>query len=67
MWSLLPGFCMEPVDLNKVFRPLARILGTALKEKTELQPLVCQALRQLISRSAKHGIHSCAMAVWERL
>ena len=38
------------------FRPLARILGTALKEKAELVPFVCQALKQLISTSGKSGM-----------
>lgn len=56
MWSLLPSFCTDPVDISKAFRPLARILGTALKEKAELRPVVCQGLNQLISKSAKHGM-----------
>lgn len=51
IWSLLPGFCSAPVDMCQSFSGIARILGTALKEKAELRPIVCHALKHLIDSS----------------
>lgn len=48
IWSLLPGFCNAPTDLCKSFGGIARILGTALKEKPGLRSIVCHALKLLI-------------------
>ena len=55
VWSLLPGFCTEPIDLEQSFRPIARILGTALNERQDLRAIVCQALRLLIEGNKDNG------------
>ncbi len=55
IWCLLPGFCSGPVDLCQSFGGIARILGTALKEKAELRPIVCHALKLLIDCSKDSG------------
>nr|XP_032825258.1 RRP12-like protein [Petromyzon marinus] len=50
VWSLLPGFFTNPVDLVPAFRGVARVLGTALTERPDLRMLVCQALRTLVGK-----------------
>ena len=55
IWSLLPGFCTAPVDLLQSFRPLARLLGTALNERPDLRSIVCHALQLLIEGNRDNG------------
>ncbi|EDO48743.1 predicted protein [Nematostella vectensis] len=53
IWSLLPGFCTRPTDVVQSFKSVARILGVALTERSDLRLIVCQALRILVSKSEK--------------
>uniref|UniRef100_A0A3Q3K3T3 Uncharacterized protein n=1 Tax=Monopterus albus TaxID=43700 RepID=A0A3Q3K3T3_MONAL len=51
IWTMLPGFCMCPVDLLTSFKGIARSLGMAINERPDLRLTVCQALRTLINKS----------------
>lgn len=51
IWALLPGFCTRPTDLKESFKNIAKVLGTALMERTELRGKVLHALRTLITKS----------------
>merc|ERR1711962_126480 len=51
IWSLLPGFCSNPVDLVESFPKIAKILGTALRDTESLRQVVLLALRTLISKT----------------
>ncbi|XP_061545527.1 LOW QUALITY PROTEIN: RRP12-like protein [Phycodurus eques] len=51
IWTMLPGFCMCPVDLVTSFKGVARSLGTAINERPDLRLTVCQALRTIINKS----------------
>ena len=57
MWSLLPKFCVDPVDLCTALTPdFARVLGMTLKEAgIQFRKIVCQALKQLISSCRRQG------------
>ena len=59
VWSLLPRFCLDPVDLGTALTPnFARILGMTLKEAGfQFRKIICQALKQLISTSRGRGKH----------
>ncbi|XP_041645902.1 RRP12-like protein [Cheilinus undulatus] len=50
IWTMLPGFCMCPVDLLTSFKGIARVLGMAINERPDLKLTVCQALRTLINK-----------------
>ncbi|KAL0965921.1 hypothetical protein UPYG_G00287950 [Umbra pygmaea] len=51
IWSMLPGFCLDPLDLLVSFKGIARALGIAINERPELRMTVCQAIRTLITKS----------------
>ncbi|KAI3363169.1 hypothetical protein L3Q82_011818 [Scortum barcoo] len=51
IWTMLPGFCMYPVDLLTSFKGIARVLGMAINERPDLRLTVCQALRTIITKS----------------
>ncbi|XP_013887776.1 RRP12-like protein [Austrofundulus limnaeus] len=51
IWTMLPGFCTCPVDLMVSFKGVARTLGMAINERSDLRLTVCQALRTLINKS----------------
>ncbi|NWH70588.1 RRP12 protein, partial [Piaya cayana] len=53
VWTLLPGFCTHPTDVLGAFKGLARTLGTAISERPDLRPTVCQALRTLIHKGCQ--------------
>ncbi|XP_066549145.1 RRP12-like protein [Amia ocellicauda] len=53
IWSMLPGFCMQPTDLATSFKGIARALGMALTERPDLKLLICQALRTLVNKSCQ--------------
>ncbi|XP_064000645.1 RRP12-like protein [Pogoniulus pusillus] len=53
VWTLLPGFCIHPVDVLEAFKGLARTLGMAISERPDLRPTVCQALRTLIHKGCQ--------------
>ncbi|KFO11819.1 RRP12-like, partial [Balearica regulorum gibbericeps] len=53
VWTLLPGFCTRPTDVLGAFKGLARTLGTAISERPDLRPTVCQALRTLIHKGCE--------------
>ena len=55
VWSLLPAFCTDPTDLCQCFRSLAKTLGTALMERSDLRGVVCHALQLLIERNRHRG------------
>ncbi|KAM3606495.1 uncharacterized protein V6R79_017417 [Siganus canaliculatus] len=51
IWTMLPGFCTNPVDLVASFKGIARVLGMTINERPDLKLTVCQALRTLINKS----------------
>ncbi|XP_076021629.1 RRP12-like protein [Genypterus blacodes] len=51
IWTMLPGFCICPVDLMASFKGLARTLGMAINERPDLRLTICQALRTIICKS----------------
>ncbi|XP_054238177.1 RRP12-like protein isoform X2 [Indicator indicator] len=53
VWTLLPGFCIHPMDVLGAFKGLARTLGMAISERPDLRPTVCQALRTLIHKGCE--------------
>uniref|UniRef100_A0A803VGB7 Ribosomal RNA processing 12 homolog n=1 Tax=Ficedula albicollis TaxID=59894 RepID=A0A803VGB7_FICAL len=53
VWTLLPGFCTHPTDVQGAFKGLARTLGMAISERPDLRPTVCQALRTLIHKGCQ--------------
>ena len=55
IWSLLPGFCKDPVDVCPGFKGMARILGSALSDRPDLRHDVCLAIRHLITRNMDNG------------
>ncbi|XP_070609003.1 RRP12-like protein [Erythrolamprus reginae] len=50
IWTLLPSFCNHATDVVLSFKGLARTLGTAINDSSELRQIVCQALRKLINK-----------------
>ncbi|GFS59549.1 RRP12-like protein [Nephila pilipes] len=50
IWSLLPGFCLEPTDLLDCFKDYARTLGEVLKTDPSLRLTILSSLRRLITR-----------------
>lgn len=59
IWSLLPGFCTNPVDLKEAFPNIAKILGTAMNDRKDLRAFVLQALRTLISKTIDEDELKC--------
>lgn len=55
IWSLLPGFCTTPTDLKESFKGIAKILGSALSDRTDLKMDVLASLRKLIAHSLLNG------------
>ncbi|XP_053168440.1 RRP12-like protein isoform X3 [Hemicordylus capensis] len=53
IWTLLPGFCTHPTDIVASFKGLARTLGMAISDRTDLRLIVCQALRRLINKGCQ--------------
>ncbi|XP_061083822.1 RRP12-like protein [Conger conger] len=53
IWTMLPGFCLKPVDLCVAFKGIARALGSVVSERPDLRLTVCQALRTLITKSCE--------------
>uniref|UniRef100_A0A646QJB6 RRP12-like protein n=1 Tax=Hemiscolopendra marginata TaxID=943146 RepID=A0A646QJB6_9MYRI len=54
IWSLLPGFCTDPVDIVENFKNLAKILGDQLRQQNELRLEILSALRLLIKRNLEN-------------
>ncbi|XP_055503138.1 RRP12-like protein [Leucoraja erinacea] len=54
IWTTLPGFCTRPTDTVVAFKNIARTLGTAISDRPDLRPTVCQALRALISKGCEN-------------
>ncbi|KAJ8014068.1 hypothetical protein DPEC_G00036410 [Dallia pectoralis] len=50
IWTMLPGFCLGPLDLLVSFKGLARALGMAINERPDLRLTICQAIRTLITK-----------------
>ncbi|KAG1655520.1 RRP12-like protein [Nymphon striatum] len=48
IWSLLPGFCNKPTDLQTNFKGLARLLGDLLKERPDLRIIILTSIRGII-------------------
>uniref|UniRef100_A0AAR2M3Y1 Ribosomal RNA-processing protein 12-like conserved domain-containing protein n=1 Tax=Pygocentrus nattereri TaxID=42514 RepID=A0AAR2M3Y1_PYGNA len=53
IWTMLPGFCMKPIDLVSSFKGIARSLGMAITEHPDLRMCIYQALRTLIYKSCE--------------
>ncbi|XP_062988583.1 RRP12-like protein [Elgaria multicarinata webbii] len=53
IWTLLPGFCSRPIDVVLSFKGLARTLGMAISDRSDLRLIVCQALRKLINKGCQ--------------
>ncbi|XP_071010310.1 RRP12-like protein [Oncorhynchus clarkii lewisi] len=51
IWTMLPGFCVGPLDLLVSFKGVARALGMAINERPDLRLTICQAIRTLITKS----------------
>ncbi|KAK3094601.1 hypothetical protein FSP39_003915 [Pinctada imbricata] len=51
VWSFLPGFCTNPVDLKQSFKSIAKVLGTAISDRPDLRMEVMSSLRKLITKS----------------
>ncbi|CAC5426030.1 RRP12 [Mytilus coruscus] len=51
MWTLLPGFCNKPTDLVQSFKGIAKILGTAINDHSNLRMEVMSSLRKIINHS----------------
>lgn len=51
VWSMLKGFCTRPTDIAQSFKGIAKVLGTALNERNDLQMDVLAALRTVITHS----------------
>ncbi|XP_062319179.1 RRP12-like protein [Osmerus eperlanus] len=51
IWTMLPGFCVGPLDLVASFKGIARALGNAINERPDLRLTICQALRTIITKS----------------
>lgn len=50
IWSLLPYFCTLPTDLQKSFTDeFAAKLSTLLYEEVQLRPILCHALKNLVT------------------
>jgi ribosomal RNA-processing protein 12 len=48
VWSLLPAFCIHPLDLHSCFSNVGPVMANALKDEEELRPIICAALHNLI-------------------
>uniref|UniRef100_A0A6J0V438 RRP12-like protein n=1 Tax=Pogona vitticeps TaxID=103695 RepID=A0A6J0V438_9SAUR len=53
IWTLLPAFCSHPTDVVTSFKGLARTLGTAISDHSDLRLIVCQAVRRLINKGCQ--------------
>ncbi|XP_060097818.1 RRP12-like protein [Heteronotia binoei] len=53
VWNLLPSFCTHPTDAGSSFKGLARTLGMAISDRSDLRLIVCQALRRLINKGCQ--------------
>ncbi|KAM6442361.1 RRP12-like protein [Liasis olivaceus] len=53
IWTLLPSFCTRATDVVLSFKGLARTLGTAISDRSDLRQIVCQALRRLINKGCQ--------------
>merc|ERR1719309_1626752 len=54
IWSLLPGFCKDPVDLKESFKNIAKIIGTELSQKKEIRLDILTSIRHLVSRNLEN-------------
>ncbi|XP_023218874.1 RRP12-like protein [Centruroides sculpturatus] len=57
IWSMLPGFCTNPVDFPQSFKGIAKILGTALNTRPDLRLDVMAALRNLIKKNLNNDVN----------
>ncbi|XP_067120936.1 RRP12-like protein [Centruroides vittatus] len=57
IWSMLPGFCINPVDFPQSFKGIAKILGTALNTRQDLRLDVMAALRNLIKKNLNNDVN----------
>ncbi|KAF7994311.1 hypothetical protein HCN44_003401 [Aphidius gifuensis] len=48
IWSLLLGFCNNPIDIKSNFKTIANILSLAITDKKDLRMVVVQSLKKLI-------------------
>ncbi|KAK7479159.1 hypothetical protein BaRGS_00029600 [Batillaria attramentaria] len=62
VWSMLKGFCTRPTDIAKSFKGVAKVLGTALNERPDLQMDVLAALRTVVTHSKNNEADKQAVA-----
>ncbi|XP_022106693.1 RRP12-like protein [Acanthaster planci] len=62
IWSLLPGFCKDPIDICPGFKGIARILGSALSDRPDLRHDVCLAIRHLVTRNMDNETNRAELA-----
>ncbi|XP_076468663.1 RRP12-like protein isoform X2 [Babylonia areolata] len=62
VWSLLKGFCTRPTDLATSFKGLAKLLGSVLTDRVDLQMDVMASLRMLINFSRENDGDKAAMS-----
>ena len=66
IWSLLPGFCNCPTDLQVSFKSIARILGVQLGQRKEIRLDILSSLRQLISRNLDSEVNRAEIARYSK-
>lgn len=57
IWSMLPGFCTNPIDFPQSFKGIAKILGTALTARPDLCLDILASLRILIKKNMDNEIN----------
>ncbi|ELU03860.1 hypothetical protein CAPTEDRAFT_226490 [Capitella teleta] len=57
IWSLLPGFCTRPTDLLVSFKKLARVLGSAVQERMDIQSDILASIRKLVNQNLENEEH----------
>lgn len=48
IWSLLPGFCNFPTDLEEAFKAIAKTLGETLERSPDIRTYIFHSLRVLV-------------------
>ncbi|XP_014673956.1 PREDICTED: RRP12-like protein, partial [Priapulus caudatus] len=66
IWALLPGFCTRPTDLCQAFVGVARILGQAVADHSELRLDVLTALRLLVTKNLENEKNRAELAKYAK-
>ncbi|XP_013379809.1 RRP12-like protein isoform X2 [Lingula anatina] len=62
IWSLLPGFCNNPIDLPQSFKGIAKVLGSAISDRPDLRGDVMASLRKLILQNLDNDENRAELA-----